>query len=308
MLLALLQALKRKDKPFAYFETHAGRGAYDLAHSAEAMHGSRRFADGDYRAPELRAFEALLRDFRSARSAPEAYPGSPCIAALQLRSQDRAVLCECMAGEAAALARELQQHRNLRVERDDGFERLQAWLPPAERRGLVFIDPPYEQSRGDFDAGHRCSQRCPAALRHRNLRHLVSDQGRAAGTRLAGGVRTGCALSDHRRRAVAVSAGLRGGAERIGHAHRQSSVPACRTGQPVAARAAAATRCWSPAAARCCARSHPRGDPEHVPRHNASMSADRYGVVGHPVSHSWSPFIHGLFARETGQAHQLPAV
>lgn len=150
MLLALLQALKRKDKPFAYFETHAGRGAYDLAHSAEAMHGSRRFADGDYRAPELRAFEALLRDFRSARSAPEAYPGSPCIAALQLRSQDRAVLCECMAGEAAALARELQQHRNLRIERDDGFARLKAWLPPAERRGLVFIDPPYEQSRGEF--------------------------------------------------------------------------------------------------------------------------------------------------------------
>ena len=28
---------------------------------------------------------------------------------------------------------------------------------------------------------------------------------------------------------------------------------------------------------------------------------DRYGVVGHPVGHSWSPFIHGLFARETRQ-------
>jgi shikimate dehydrogenase len=32
------------------------------------------------------------------------------------------------------------------------------------------------------------------------------------------------------------------------------------------------------------------------------MSTDLYGVVGHPVAHSWSPFIHGLFARETGQA------
>jgi shikimate dehydrogenase len=28
---------------------------------------------------------------------------------------------------------------------------------------------------------------------------------------------------------------------------------------------------------------------------------DQYGVVGHPVGHSLSPFIHGMFARATGQ-------
>jgi len=151
-LLALLASLKRKEKGFAYFETHAGRGAYDLSHqSVEAAEGSGRFSTGEYRAQELQNFAALLAQFRAGRNQARAYPGSPAIAAHELRSQDRGILSELIATEARLLERELEVNPRLRVERADGFERLRAWLPPTERRGLILIDPPYEESGADFE-------------------------------------------------------------------------------------------------------------------------------------------------------------
>jgi 23S rRNA (adenine2030-N6)-methyltransferase len=169
-LLALLALLQRKDKGFAYFETHAGRGSYELNPTREAGTGAARLglqtapsgggasasagvatlSGPDYRAPELQNFAALLASFRASRNQPHAYPGSPLIAAHELRAQDRAVMSELLPTEARLLERELKAHHNIRVEEGDGFERLRAWLPPKERRGLVLIDPPYEETQQDF--------------------------------------------------------------------------------------------------------------------------------------------------------------
>jgi 23S rRNA (adenine2030-N6)-methyltransferase len=168
-LLALLTSLQRKEKGFAYLETHAGRGAYDLSHpSAEAMAGIFQFSQGSYRAEELRTYATLLAQFRASRNLARAYPGSPVIAALQLRPQDRAAFAEIEPAEVRLLERELEDYARLRVERGDGFEKLRAWLPPVERRGLIFIDPPYEETRHDFErvtaATTDALQRFPTAV------------------------------------------------------------------------------------------------------------------------------------------------
>ena len=151
-LLALLTSLQRKEKGFAYFETHAGRGIYAVSQpSAEAATGIGRFTGGHYQTDELRNYAELVAKVRARRQLPHAYPGSPVIAAQALRPQDRAVFCEIVPAEARLLERALEGNARMRVERGEGFERLRAWLPPVERRGLIFIDPPYEQSRQDFE-------------------------------------------------------------------------------------------------------------------------------------------------------------
>lgn len=150
-LLALLTALQRKDKGFLHLETHAGRGAYDSTGSAEAEAGIGRFSVSANSPEELQKYSAFLSEYRAQQRNARAYPGSPVIAAGQLRPQDRAVLVELLPAEARALQRTVAGSSRVRVERGDGFERLRAWLPPQERRGLTFIDPPYEETTRDLE-------------------------------------------------------------------------------------------------------------------------------------------------------------
>jgi len=150
--LALLTALQRKDKGFFYLETHAGRGAYDLSQGGtEAEGGVSRFSATANNSEELQRYAARLEEYRAREGSRRAYPGSPLLAASELRPQDRAVLVDVVPAEARALELAVAYNPQIRVETGDGFERLRAWLPPAERRGLTFIDPPYEETASDFE-------------------------------------------------------------------------------------------------------------------------------------------------------------
>lgn len=157
-LLALLTALKRKDKGFLYLDTHAGRGSYELSGaSAEAAAGVGRFSQARHESEELRAYAVRLEELRSAAARPHLYPGSPLLAVSELRGQDRAVLIELQGAEAhhlesalSAFAAARREGPRVRIERGDGFAGLRASLPPPERRGLTLLDPPYEELRQDY--------------------------------------------------------------------------------------------------------------------------------------------------------------
>jgi 23S rRNA (adenine2030-N6)-methyltransferase len=148
LLLEVLAALARKEKGFLYVDTHAGRGEYqlhrgDTSHPAEWEAGAARLLAGSPRHPALLAYRNLLAARQ--HGAALLYPGSPLIATSALRPADRAVFFETQRDEAAHLRKVLVQRERIRVEVADGFAGLRALLPPAERRGCVLIDPPYEE-------------------------------------------------------------------------------------------------------------------------------------------------------------------
>ena len=146
-LIYCLDAMKRKDTAFFVLDTHAGRGYYDLhgaqaQKSGEAERGVQRLLSSAAAGEPLAAYFAALGARPGARLAR--YPGSPALVATALRPQDRAVCNELLPAEARAAERELYSSGRLRIEVGDGYAALRSHLPPAERRGLVLIDPPYE--------------------------------------------------------------------------------------------------------------------------------------------------------------------
>lgn len=139
-----LAYLAAKDKPLSYVETHAGRGLYDLAGREAAVTGEaaagvlRLLGRFDPAHPYARAVAAIR-----ARHGPQAYPGSPLIAATLLRPTDRLHLAELHPAEHAALTAAMAGRR-ADIRRADGLAMARALAPPVPRRGLLLVDPSWE--------------------------------------------------------------------------------------------------------------------------------------------------------------------
>jgi 23S rRNA (adenine2030-N6)-methyltransferase len=160
VLVALLEALKRKDTPFQVLDTHAGRGRYLL--QGEQAEATGEAQGGIFRLFVLHGLPALLQRYLRLVQADNpvgallTYPGSPLLAAQLLREQDRLVACELQHDEARALASLFREDARVGVQERDGYGAMKALLPPQAHtrgiaRGLVLVDPPYETQGAELD-------------------------------------------------------------------------------------------------------------------------------------------------------------
>jgi len=148
--------LKEKSAPFRVIDTHAGSGFYHLTSKEAARTGEWQSGIGRLLATELPIEIAdLLSSYREAvdrvRSfhGDDVYPGSPEIARGLLRGEDRLILVEKHPEDARQAKENFAFDGRVKLLERDAYEALNALLPPKERRGLILIDPPYEE-RDEF--------------------------------------------------------------------------------------------------------------------------------------------------------------
>jgi 23S rRNA (adenine2030-N6)-methyltransferase len=167
VLVRIMAHLCLKPAPFRIIDTHAGAGRYDLFASEPSRSPEWRAGIGRvWEAPanETPALLAPYLDVVRALNPDNAlrfYPGSPLIAAALLRPQDRSIACEIEPDAAGSRVTALRGHRNAKAVTIDGWTALGAYLPPKERRGLILIDPPFE----DANEFERLSEALAAAYR-----------------------------------------------------------------------------------------------------------------------------------------------
>lgn len=171
ILTALISCLSRKDTPYCYIDTHAGTGCYDLSSTQatktnEFQNGIEKIIHHDNPPPIIRHYLDCIHTINNRLSGAkfaslQYYPGSPLIVRQMARSHDRIVACELHPEEYQQLKNTFNGDKQVAVHHTDGFLGLKAFLPPKEKRGLVLIDPPYENP----DEFTRLAHSLPVALK-----------------------------------------------------------------------------------------------------------------------------------------------
>ncbi|QIB32749.1 23S rRNA (adenine(2030)-N(6))-methyltransferase RlmJ [Ancylobacter pratisalsi] len=160
-LARILAYLGRKDAPYRVIDIHAGAGLYDLAGDEAERTGEWRGGIGavlqaqftpqvtELLAPWIDAVQAVNRagDGAAHGEPLRYYPGSPLLAQALSRPQDRLLFCETVPPVRDALSEAVGKDARAKVLAVDGWQALNAYLPPKERRGVVLIDPPFEDAR-----------------------------------------------------------------------------------------------------------------------------------------------------------------
>ncbi len=195
LLLLLIAALQQKPAPVFVLDSHAGAGKYDLKAEQALRTGEWRSGIGRL----LDAPPPVLQGYVARVTRLGLYPGSPLLLRDMLRSGDRLVCCELHPDDHAILRRHFAGDCQTAVHRRNAWEALGALLPPAERRGVVLIDPPYEAAdefarlsdglrravrrfpTGVFAAWYPIKHRAPlrdffAAIQRTSIRNVVAAE------------------------------------------------------------------------------------------------------------------------------------
>ncbi len=157
VLALVIEHLKLKPAPFRVIDTHAGTGLYDLAAEAslktlEWQAGIGRVIDADLPADAaavLAPYLAVVREVNGP-GALKRYPGSPLITRRLMRAADRLVVNELHPEDHAELAKLFARDTETKVLSLDAWIALKSLLPPKERRGVVLVDPAFEEE-GELD-------------------------------------------------------------------------------------------------------------------------------------------------------------
>jgi 23S rRNA (adenine2030-N6)-methyltransferase len=198
VLALILAHLSKKESAWRFIDTHAGPGSTDL--SADEPSRTGEWRDGIGRIAEHLGLKPIAGSDAATAQAPapaaraalapyvqalfaanpdgvlRTYPGSPEIARALARRQDRLTLCEIHPADGAALRTRFAGDQNVKTIALDGWLALGAFVPPKERRGLVLVDPPFEEP-GEFgrlaDGLFKAYQRWPTGTYV--LWHAVKD-------------------------------------------------------------------------------------------------------------------------------------